>query len=219
MKKKEDPYREKMKLNFRGTRSLHNKMISIVAIEFAVLIIPKANARCQAIRSSRVVNVVGRKIRKRKSSSSRSAVLRSPSHSSVIYVHIRRTVTCKEKGVALTLYRATADWGLGETPAGRQAGEQAGRQAFTRLFHPLPECPASDLPPRFDTVLKVIPRSPTCPSFHHCQPGSVPAEDIRFLLEGPFRAVNPPPMRITGLIRRTRCIIVSVFRSGERGSL
>jgi len=35
--------------------------------------------------------------------------------------------------------------------------DDPGRQAFTRPFHPFPECPASGLPPRFDTALEVIP--------------------------------------------------------------
>jgi len=35
--------------------------------------------------------------------------------------------------------------------------DDPGRQAFTRPFHPFPECPASGLPSRFDTAFKVIP--------------------------------------------------------------
>lgn len=66
----------------------------------------------------------------------------------VLRGYIRRTVTSKKRGLASRiLYRvAVAGRGL----------DDPGRQAFTRPFHPLPECSASDLPPRFDTALKVI---------------------------------------------------------------
>lgn len=52
----------------------------------------------------------------------------------------------KRVGVAHPLSVAVAGRGL----------DDPSRQAFTRPFHPLPECSASGLPPRFDTALKVI---------------------------------------------------------------
>lgn len=52
----------------------------------------------------------------------------------------------KRVGVAHPLSVAVAGRGL----------DDPDRQAFTRPFHPLPECSASGLPPRFDTALKVI---------------------------------------------------------------
>lgn len=137
---------------------------NIVAINLTLLIIPKTGAQTFDVKPNRVVNVSRRGTERGKSGSEK--VLR-----------IRRTVTSKKRGVGprapFIVRRQAGGW---TTP---------GKQAFTRPFHPLPECPASgvfphDLTPCSKSYSR---RRSTYPSsFHHCQPPPLPSRKILFLL-------------------------------------
>lgn len=166
---------------------------NIVAINLALLIIPKASAQTFDVKSNRVVNV------------SRRGTGRGESGSEKI-LRIRRTATSKKRGLASAHPLSCDDRpGSWTTPS---------KQAFTRPFHPLLGVPRIGVFP-FDLTpcSKSYSRRPTCPSsFHHCQPPPLPPRKILFLL--PQKA-DTPPMRITELIRRMRYIIVSVFRNVE----
>lgn len=128
-------------------------------------------------------------------------------------ISIRQTVERGRKSCSYPLSRDSVT-GVGD-PSRQAADRQAGRHSPDSFTHS-PSAPHRIFP------LDLTPCSKSYPAVLLARRSITASRSpfrpkIRFLLEGPFRAVNPPPMRITGLIRRTRCIIVSASRSA--GSL
>lgn len=172
---------------------------NIVAINLALLIIPKAGAQTFDVKPSRVVNV------------SRRGTGRGESGSEKRFSPYKTYCHEQEKGAgprAPFIVRRQIPPGIGRPRASRHSPD---------LFTHSSECPASEesSPSIWHRAQSRTPgRRPTCPSsFHHCQPPPLPPRKILFLL--PQRACpDTPPMRITELIRM-RYIIVSVFRNVE----
>lgn len=172
---------------------------NIVAINLTLLIIPKTGAQTFDVKPNRVVNVSRRGTERGKSGSEKA-------------LRIRRTVTSKKRGgwPPRTLYRATTGRGL----------DDPGQAGIHPTFSPTPRVPRiRSLPPRFDTVLKVV----LPPSFYlPVVVPSLPTTSVTIeedsLPPSPKGCPDTPPMRITELIRRMRYIIASVFRSVEWSS-
>lgn len=170
----------------------HAHVNDIVAINLTLLIIPKASAQTfDSTQDCQRLATWHGTIRKRK-----GTPYKTNCHE-------------QEKGVAVPPLSRDDKSGVGRPRASRHSPD---------LFTHSPSAPHRSLPPRFDTVLKVV----LPPFYLPVVVPSLPATSVTTqedsLPTSPKGRPDTAPMRITELIRRTRCIIVSVLRSVERNS-